>query len=215
MQRIPESIGERRVLVDTSAFLALADIRDRYHQHAQQVLQRIVVGRYRLLTTNYVVVETHAGMLRVLGRQAAWEFLEHGLDQVSFCRARASDERQAKEIISRHRDKSYSFCDAISFAVMERLNLHLALAFDDHFRQYGFSTPLWRTRLSVMASRPSVGRASWSRMCSSRWPTEWPRQLLRSCGPPDGPAHAALPTPVRWGVTVNPGELRGGLRALA
>ena len=32
--------------------------------------------------------------------------------------------------------------DAVSFAVMERLDLQEAIAFDDHFRQYGAFTIL-------------------------------------------------------------------------
>jgi predicted nucleic acid-binding protein len=32
---------------------------------------------------------------------------------------------------------SYSFCDALSFVVMERLNIPEAIAFDRHFAEYG------------------------------------------------------------------------------
>jgi predicted nucleic acid-binding protein len=35
-------------------------------------------------------------------------------------------------------DKDFSFTDAISFGVMERLGIHVAFTFDRHFRQYGF-----------------------------------------------------------------------------
>jgi hypothetical protein len=34
-------------------------------------------------------------------------------------------------------DKTYSLCDALSFAVMERLKISRAASFDAHFRQYG------------------------------------------------------------------------------
>ena len=36
------------------------------------------------------------------------------------------------------RDKTFSYTDACSVAVMERLGLKTAFAFDPHFRQYGF-----------------------------------------------------------------------------
>lgn len=35
-------------------------------------------------------------------------------------------------------DKSYSYTDATSFAIMGRLGLRTAFAFDPHFRQFGF-----------------------------------------------------------------------------
>ena len=40
--------------------------------------------------------------------------------------------------MKRYRDKDFSLCDAIAFAVMERLHAKLAFTFDRHFRQYGF-----------------------------------------------------------------------------
>jgi predicted nucleic acid-binding protein len=48
-----------------------------------------------------------------------------------------SDEEKAKEIIRRYIDKTFSYTDATSFAVMERLALRAAFGFDPHFRQYG------------------------------------------------------------------------------
>jgi predicted nucleic acid-binding protein len=48
-----------------------------------------------------------------------------------------ADHRAGRDILGRHRDKGYSFCDAISFAIMERLKIERAAAFDQHFRQYG------------------------------------------------------------------------------
>jgi predicted nucleic acid-binding protein len=65
-------------------------------------------------------------------------FLE--LIEVGNCaveRVRRADEERAIAILKKHKDKTYSFCDALSFAVMERLALTEAIAFDRHFRAYG------------------------------------------------------------------------------
>ena len=55
-------------------------------------------------------------------------------------RVSAGDEIRAQEILFRFTDKDFSFTDALSFAVMERLHMTQAFAFDRHFRQYGFTT---------------------------------------------------------------------------
>ena len=54
-------------------------------------------------------------------------------------RARAADEERAKEIVFRFGDKDFSLADTISFVVTERLQIHQAFTFDQHFAQYGFS----------------------------------------------------------------------------
>lgn len=52
------------------------------------------------------------------------------------------DQTRARKIIERYRDTDFSYCDAISFVVMERLGISEVMAFDEHFRQYGKLTLL-------------------------------------------------------------------------
>ena len=54
-------------------------------------------------------------------------------------RARAADEERAKQILFQYTDKDFSFADAISFSVMERLAIRHAFSFDRDFAQYGFT----------------------------------------------------------------------------
>ncbi|MBI2864202.1 MAG: type II toxin-antitoxin system VapC family toxin [Chloroflexi bacterium] len=144
MHRLPMSINERRVFVDTSGFLAYIDPNDRHYEEGGLAMDRLIKGRYRLFTTMYVVVESHAGLLRAISPTAGREFLVEGVNAVSLLPTPNEVEEQAKAVILQQRDKDYSLGDAISFVVMERLGLHLALAYDDHFRQRSFSTPLGR-----------------------------------------------------------------------
>jgi hypothetical protein len=78
-----------------------------------------------------------------MGRDRAWNFL-HAIvtGRTNIIRAEEADERRARAIIERYQDKEFSYCDAVSFAVMERLDIQEAIAFDDHFRQYGQFTIL-------------------------------------------------------------------------
>jgi len=123
------------VLWDSSAIVALLDAGDRRHQDAVDIAERLAVeGRYGAIT-NYVEAETHALLLRRLGRGTALGWLLK--PTIPAVRAVPADEQRAREILTRYRDKDFSLCDAISFAVMQRLGVRTAFSFDRHFLQYG------------------------------------------------------------------------------
>jgi len=125
----------RGILWDSSAILALLDADDADHARAAEAAARIAAEKRPSFITNYVEVETHALLLRKLGRSLAREWLLKG--GMPVLRALPEEENRAKEILARHTDKDWSLCDAISFAVMESRGVQSAFAFDRHFRQYG------------------------------------------------------------------------------
>ena len=128
----------RKIFVDTSAFYALADRSDRHHPSAAEVYGELF-QKVQLVTTDYVLVECWFLISRYLGREAAikfWDALNTGI--VDLVKVEPHDLRRAREIISAFPDQDFSIVDATSFAVMERLEIDKAFAFDDHFRVYRF-----------------------------------------------------------------------------
>jgi predicted nucleic acid-binding protein len=130
----------RRAFIDTSAFFALADQDDQRHVEAGDILRRYFApGGLRMLTSNFVVAETHALILNRVGRLYASRFLENiYASATTIIRVAARDETRAREIIAHYRDKDFSYTDATSFASMDRLRNQWAFTFDAHFAQYGF-----------------------------------------------------------------------------
>jgi predicted nucleic acid-binding protein len=125
----------RAVLWDSSATLALLDADDSDHVRARDAATRIAKERRPSFITNYIQAESHALLLRKLGRVIALEWLlRSGLPVV---RALPTEEDRAKELLAKHNDKDWSLCDALSFAVMEARGVRIAFTFDRHFRQYG------------------------------------------------------------------------------
>jgi predicted nucleic acid-binding protein len=125
----------RSVLWDSSAILALLDADDADHARAVAAARGIASERRPSFITNYVEAETHALLLRKLGRGIAREWLlAGGLPVVSVLPA---EEQRAREILARHTDKDWTLCDAISFAVLDARRVRTAFTFDRHFRQYG------------------------------------------------------------------------------
>ena len=125
-----------RILVDTSAVYALLDRSDRWHDAAKVALGRLRDRHAQPTLTNFIVAESHALLLSRLGAESARTWLLTNVWSVE--RVSPQDEARAKEIIGQYSDKTFSFTDATSFAVMERLGLRSAFAFDPHFAQYGF-----------------------------------------------------------------------------
>ncbi len=126
---------KRAVLWDSSAILALLDADDADHPAAVRALEKIAAQNRPAFITNYIEAEAHALLLRKLGRAIALEWLVSG--NLPVIRALPGEEERAKEILIKHKDKDWSLCDAISFAVMDARSVAAAFSFDRHFRQYG------------------------------------------------------------------------------
>jgi uncharacterized protein len=126
---------KRAVLWDSSAVLALLDADDADHGLAARTARDIAKERRPSFITNYVEVETHALLLRKLGRALAREWLLAG--GLPVVRASPDEESRAKEILERYNDRDWGLCDAISFAVIASRGVGLAFSFDRHFLQFG------------------------------------------------------------------------------
>jgi predicted nucleic acid-binding protein len=125
----------RGVLWDSSAILALLDADDADHAAAVRVARQIAVERRPAFITNYIEAETHALLVRKLGRSIARQWLLAG--HLPVIAALPAEEQRAKDILARHVDKDWTLCDAISFAVLDARRVSRAFTFDHHFRQYG------------------------------------------------------------------------------
>ncbi len=132
-------IWRHSVFVDTSAFAALASIVDQDHDAAKAIQVRLVQERRPLVTTNWILAETHALLLGRVGRDLALRvLLTIDRSDIAIVRVSENDELQARHILEQYHDKDFSLTDATSFALMERLGMTWAFTFDRHFAQYGF-----------------------------------------------------------------------------
>lgn len=129
------------LFVDTSAWYALLDRADQNHVAATQFVRR---GTAPLMTSTYVFDETVTLVKRHLGHAAAIRFGQQlwSEEVARLVRVSPEDEAQAWSIFTRYADKGFSYTDCTSFAMMERLHLDSAFAFDAHFEQYGQFTRL-------------------------------------------------------------------------
>ena len=133
MRRLPKH-SVSRLFVDTGAFYAMADRSDRYHAAATRTFQDRV-GRDELVTTDHVFVESWFLIGAHLHRLAAmrfWEAMEGGV--VKVLGVTSQDLWRGRRIAIDWPDQDFSVVDCTSFAVIERLGIQHAMAFDRHFR---------------------------------------------------------------------------------
>ncbi len=117
-----------RAFVDTSAYYAFLDRTDTSHISAQSIFPKLLSDGSVLFTTNFVLAETHALLLNGIGRDAAMRFLDTFFQSAMILiRVTEADETTAREILRASSDKEYSYTDATSFAVMDRLHIKEAL----------------------------------------------------------------------------------------
>ena len=129
------------ILVDTGAWVAIADKNDQYSKEASHQYTSLILKKERLITSNLVLVETYNLLSQTLGAGATIKF-GNILDSTNLIRIETITEidwDRGWKILEKYDDKKFSFTDCTSFALMERLKLKTAFSFDVHFTQYGFT----------------------------------------------------------------------------
>lgn len=124
------------ILVDTGAWFALSVPTDPDHRAATNFAR---TNRDVLVTTDYIVDEllTLFRVRREPNRAIAWLDGILLAGRCNFVRIDPVDFQRAVDVYRAFADKNWSFTDCTSLAVMERLNIDKAFAFDEHFRQFG------------------------------------------------------------------------------
>jgi predicted nucleic acid-binding protein len=129
------------ILVDTSAWYPLAVPTHPDHAPLRDALRARVAAGVRVVTTNLIVAETHALLLRRVHGAAARTFVRLVQQPPNLVvRATADLEQSAlDDWLERYADQPFSLADAVSFAVMAERRIEEALTLDRHFAVAGFT----------------------------------------------------------------------------
>lgn len=123
------------LFVDTSVWYAAADAGDSSNGRAKSVLS----AGESLVTTDHLLVETWLLLNHRLNHAAAekfWEGLRGGVAAIE--PVNGADLESAWAIGLAFADQAFSIADRTSFAVMLRLGIHRAAAFDDDYAVFRF-----------------------------------------------------------------------------
>jgi predicted nucleic acid-binding protein len=126
------------IFVDSSFWIGYGMAADSRHEAALAVYDAYEAEP--LATSNLVRGETWTFLRRRSGHAAAVDFLDRleASTRVEVVRVSGEVEDEALSWLRRHDEREYSYVDATSFALMRRLRIREALAFDDDFTAAGF-----------------------------------------------------------------------------
>lgn len=131
----------RAVFVDTSAWLPVVSVRQAYHGSAVETYTDLLKTGVRFVTSNLVVAEMHALVVRERGVPAGIGLLEqlyadptHEVRYVD----RDIERRAIDRWLRPFADQRFSLTDVVSFEMMRSEGIRTAFALDHHFQAAGF-----------------------------------------------------------------------------
>lgn len=128
-----------KVFIDTGAFCALVNARDKDHSLSKKIMKMLIRKDAELFTSNFILDETYTLIKVRTDVQKAIKFMD-GMEKKDTKILHVSEEieKMSKSIFRKYADKEFSFTDCTSFVIIEDKELNGAFAFDNHFKEYGF-----------------------------------------------------------------------------
>jgi len=127
------------MFIDTSALYALLDADDENHGSSASTWDTLITSDERIVTTNYVIVETFALIQNRLGLRALREFQDDVVPVLYVEFVTPTIHRLGTVALFAASRRGLSLVDCVSFEVMRELGMKSAFTFDRHFREYGFN----------------------------------------------------------------------------
>jgi len=125
-----------KIIIDTSAFYALASASDEFHPKAKTIYERLVDQKIELYTSSYIFVESAALIQHRLGFPALETFVESVKESLHFLWINRRTHWQAWEILKETSGRELSFVDCTTVVLAKALGASV-FAFDEDFRQQG------------------------------------------------------------------------------
>ena len=125
------------VLIDTSAFYALASDDDIFHRRARDEYERVIDREQELWTTSYALVETIALIQNRLGFNALSDFMNQIGGIVNVFWVHSEVHTQAWEHLTANQGAGLSFVDW-TLALASRILDAPVFTFDSDFANQGF-----------------------------------------------------------------------------
>lgn len=116
----------------------MVDADDLHHSRADATWKALLSSREKLVSTNYVLVETFALVQRRLGMEAVQAIQRDVIPVIEIMWIDRESHRAAMERFLESSRRHLSLVDCSSFEIMRRQGILSAFTFDSHFSEHGF-----------------------------------------------------------------------------
>jgi uncharacterized protein len=129
------------LFVDTSAWYPLVARSHPDHERLSVALRGSIERRARIVTSNLVVAESHALIMRRAGIAPALQFVQlvRASPNVVVASTKQLENAAVSDWLMRYADQPFSMVDAVSFAIMAERGTRAALTLDRHFATAGYA----------------------------------------------------------------------------
>ncbi len=127
------------ILIDTSAFLALLDKADIFHEKAIDTWISLLTANEDLITNSYVLVESVAVIQNRIGLDAIRELNENILPHIEIDWIDEKKHILSLERVLTANRRQLSLVDNSAFNTMQNFGITEAFTFDNHFAEEGFT----------------------------------------------------------------------------
>ena len=126
------------IFADTSGFFALLVKNDYMHVRARNSFNYFAENNVQLVTSSFVLVETVALLQNRIGFSPVNDFNAKIFPLLEIVWVDEKWYAKAVQRLVALNHRRISLVDALSFEIMENLQIETAFAFDDHFEENGF-----------------------------------------------------------------------------
>lgn len=128
------------IFVDTVAWLALANKRDKWHSKAKEIRQELINKNCIFWVSEYIIVEIANAFSKIDSRQSGVNLVESILKSSEMKLVWINQDLfdESWNLYKDRVDKEWSLTDCTSIAIMSGNRIGTAFTNDHHFEQAGF-----------------------------------------------------------------------------
>jgi predicted nucleic acid-binding protein len=138
------NLKNEAVFVDTSAWFSLLSKSEKDHEKIKNIYQALLKNNNTLVISNHILGETFTLIrYKIKNNNLPFKFIELINKSIMIRKIfiEAKTEKKAIKILENYKDQRFSYVDATSFAIMNKLELKYALSLDTRFATAGFIIP--------------------------------------------------------------------------